>query len=149
MNEIGKFNANVDVIPNGLEKYMAFTISKDLVFIDTKQFTNSSLENLVKNLSDDDLKHLTQEFSSENLKLLKQKDAYPYEYMDSFERFSEKRLHDKKHFDRSLEDGEINDKGEKIDGYITDEEYLTCIKIWNRFNMKNMVDCHNHYLKKD
>ena len=69
--------------------------------------------------------------------------------MDSFERFSEKRLHDKKHFDRSLKDGEINDKGEKIDGYITDEEYLTCIKIWNRFNMKNMVDCHNHYLKKD
>ena len=55
----------------------------------------------------------------------------------------------KKHFDRSLKDGEINDKGEKIDGYITDEEYLTCIKIWNRFNMKNMVDCHNHYLKKD
>ena len=92
MNEIGKFNANVDVIPNGLEKYMAFAISKDLVFIDTKQFTNSSLENLVKNLSDDDLKHLTQEFSSENLKLLKQKDAYPYEYMDSFERFSGKTI---------------------------------------------------------
>ena len=92
MNEIGKFNANVDVIPNGLEKYMAFTISKDLVFIDTKQFTNSSTENLVKNLSDDDLKHLTQEFSSENLKLLKQKDAYPYKYMDSFERFSGKTI---------------------------------------------------------
>ena len=69
--------------------------------------------------------------------------------MDSFERFSEKRLHDKKYFYRSLKDGTINDKGEKTDGYITDEEYLTCIKIWNRFNMKNMVDYHNHYSKKD
>ena len=51
---------------------------------------NSSLEKLVKNLSDDDFKHLTQEFGSENLKLLKQKDTYRYEYMNSFERFSEK-----------------------------------------------------------
>ena len=50
---------------------MAFTINKNLVFIDSKQFLNSSLEKLVKNLSDDDLKHLTQEFGSENLKLLK------------------------------------------------------------------------------
>ena len=149
MNEIGKFNVAVDLIPNGLETYMVFTINKNLFLIGSKKIMNSSLEKLVKNLSADDFKHLTLEFGSENLKLLKQKDAYPYEYMDSFERFSEKRLHDKKHFDRSLKDGEINDKGEKIDGYITDEEYLTCIKIWNRFNMKNMVDCHNHYLKKD
>ena len=71
---------------------MAFTINKNLVFIDSKQFLNSSLEKLVKNLSDDDLKHLTQEFGSENLKLLKQKDAYPYEYTDSFERLSEKKI---------------------------------------------------------
>ena len=91
MSEIGKFNVKVDAIPNGLEKYMAFTINKNLVFIDSKQYMNSSLEKLVKNLSDDDFKHLTQEFGSEDLKLLKQKDAYPYEYMDNFERFSEKK----------------------------------------------------------
>ena len=119
MNKIGKFNVKVDVIPNGLEKYMVFTINKNLVFIDSKQFMTSSLEKLVKNLPDDDFKHLTQELGSENLKLLKQKDAYPYEYMDSFERFSVK-----KHFDRSLKGGTANDKGEKLDGHITDEEYL-------------------------
>ena len=45
------------------------------------QFMNSSLEKLVKNLSDNDFKYLTQEFGSKNLKLLKQKDAYPYEYL--------------------------------------------------------------------
>ena len=43
---------------------------------------NSSLEELVKNLSDDDFKYLTKEFSSKILELLKQKDAYPKEYMD-------------------------------------------------------------------
>ena len=54
------------------------------------QFMNSSLNKLVKNLSDEDFKYLVEEFGSENLELLKQKGAYPYEYMNSFERFNEK-----------------------------------------------------------
>ena len=29
------------------------------------------------------------------------------------------------------------------------KDYLTCEKIWNEFNMKNMDDYHAHYLKKD
>ena len=32
---------------------------------------------------------------------------------------------------------------------MSDEEYLTCSKIWNKFGMKNMSDYHDHYLKKD
>ena len=35
IQEIGKFDVKVNVIPNGLEKYMAFTINKNLVFIDS------------------------------------------------------------------------------------------------------------------
>ena len=38
---------------------------------------------------------------------------------------------------------------EKLDGYISNEDYLTCNNIWNRFSMKNMGDYHNHYLRKD
>ena len=96
---------------------------------------NFSLEKLVKNLSDYDFKHFTQEFGSAKLKLLKQKDAYPYEYMDSFERFSEKKNYlIKKYFYSSLKTGMVKE----LDVHITDEEYLTCIKIWNRFNMRNM-----------
>ena len=53
------------------------------------QFMNSSLKKIVKNLSDDDFKYSTEKFGSKNLELLKQKDAYPYEYMDSFIRFGE------------------------------------------------------------
>ena len=63
-----------------------FFLNKNLVFIDSMQFMNSSLDKLVKNLSDEDSEY----FSSENLELLKQKGAYPYEYMNSFERFNEK-----------------------------------------------------------
>ena len=84
MNEIGKVNVKIDVIPNRLDKYVAFTINKNLAFIDSKQCMNSSLQKLVRNLSDGNSKHLTEEFGSGNLKLLKQKDAYPYEYMHSF-----------------------------------------------------------------
>ena len=35
MQEISKFDVKVNVIPNGLEKYMIFKISNNLVFIDS------------------------------------------------------------------------------------------------------------------
>ena len=47
---------------------------------------------LAKNLSEEDFKYLVEEFGSKNLELLKQKGAYPYEYMNSFERFNEEKL---------------------------------------------------------
>ena len=37
----------------------------------------------------------------------------------------------------------------KLNGHASDKEYLACIKIWNKFNTKNMGDYHDHYLKKD
>ena len=40
--------------------------------------------------------YLTEEFDFKILEFLKQKDAYPYEYIDSFKRFSEEKLPDKK-----------------------------------------------------
>ena len=83
---------------------MAFFLNKNLVFIDSMQFMNSSLEKLVKNLSNNDFKYLTEEFGSKNLKLLKQKDAYPYEYMDSFKKINEEKLCDKKCFYSSASD---------------------------------------------
>ena len=48
-----------------------------------------------------------------------------------------------------MKDGTTGDNGEKLGGHVSDEEYLTCIKIWNKFNMKSMGDYHDHYLKKD
>ena len=85
---------------------------------------NSSLDKLVKNLSDDDFKYLTQEFSSKNLELLKKKDAYPYEDMDSFQRFGEEKLPDRECFYNSVKDRTTDDNGKKLDGHISDENYL-------------------------
>ena len=47
----------------------------------------SSLDALVKNLSDNDFKYLSQEFRGDLLELVKQKGVFPYEYMDSFKKF--------------------------------------------------------------
>ena len=45
--------------------------------------------------------------------------------------------------------GTTGDDGKKLDGHISDEEYLTCKNIWDKFEMKNMCDYHDHYLKND
>ena len=77
--KVGKFGVKISVIPNGSEKYMAFTINKNLIFIESMQFMNSSLDSLIKNLSDNGFKYLSEEFSGDLLKLVKQKGVYRYE----------------------------------------------------------------------
>ena len=67
--ELNKFVVKISVIPNRLEKNIAFSLNKNLVSIDSMQFVNSSLDKLVKNLSDEDFKYLVEEFGSENLEL--------------------------------------------------------------------------------
>ena len=79
------------------------------------------------------------DISLKNLvKFLKQKDPYLYENMSSFKRFREEKLPDKKCFYSFVKDGTTGGKGKKLDSHISDENYLTCNKIWNEFNMKNM-----------
>ena len=85
------------------------------------QFTNSSLEKLIKHFSDIDFKFLTEEFHPKNLELL--------EYMDSFKRFGEEKLPDRECFHSSLKDGTTVENGKKLDGHISDEDYLTSKKI--------------------
>ena len=72
---------------------------------------NSSLDKLVKNLSDEDFKYSVEEFGSKNLELLKQKGDYPYEYMNSSKRFNQKKLPARKYFHSSIKDGKIGDDG--------------------------------------
>ena len=100
-------------------------------------------------MSDHDFKYLTQEFGFKNLELLKQKDAFFDGHMNSFRRFNEEKLRDKKCFYSSVKDGKTGDNGKKLDGHLSNKDYLTCKKIWKKFNMKNMGDYHDHYLKKD
>ena len=79
--------------PNNMEKYMAFMLGKHLVFIDSLQFMSSSLDKLVSNLPHDAFKYISEEIQNDKIpKRMKQKGVYPYDYMDSFNRFSEKKL---------------------------------------------------------
>ena len=52
--ELNKFDVKIDVISSRLEKYMAFILNRNLVFINSMKFMNSTLEKLVKDLSDND-----------------------------------------------------------------------------------------------
>ena len=94
----------------------------------------NSLDKLVKNLSDEDFKYLVEEFGSENLELLKQKDAYPYEYMNSFERFNEEKSSAKKYFFSSTKKGKIGDDGKISDSHISFKNCLTCEKFGINLN---------------
>ena len=84
-------------------------------------------------------------FPSDKLEILKRKDAYPYEWVDSYEKFNYQQLLPKKCFYSSLKDG----KRDKNNGHISNEQYLHLQIVWNAFNFNTFEDFHNHYLKKD
>ena len=117
-------------MPNGLEKY--------LDFIGSMQFMNSSLDSLIKNLSDNDFKYFSAEFNGEFLELVKQKGVYPCEYMDNFQTFYENKLPDRCKFFSSLKDK-----------CITQKDYLKANNILNVFKMNAVGDHHDLYLKTD
>ena len=85
IEELGKFDFKIIVIPNGVEKYMSISLDIKLVFVDSFQYLSSSLDSLVKNLGEIDFKLLSQEFDCEVLDLVKQKGFYFCEYMSSLE----------------------------------------------------------------
>ena len=132
MQELGKFSLKINVMPNGLEKYISFSINNKLSFIYSFQFLSSSLDSLVKNSSKDDFKYLSQEFDNNILDLVQQKVFYPYEYMTDFKRFEEQ-LPSKEKLYSSL-------TGKKI----SNKKYDHILKVWNKFEMttiKNYQVC--------
>ena len=50
MQELGKLDFKINIITNGLEKYMSFNINNKSVFLDNFQILSSSLNSLTKNL---------------------------------------------------------------------------------------------------
>ena len=49
-------------------------------------------------------------------------------------------------FYSSAKNGTAGGDGKRLDGHISDEDNLTCKKIWKEFGMKNMGDYHDRYL---
>ena len=128
---------SINVIPNNMEKYMAFMLGNNLTFIDSLQFMNSSLDKLVSNLTEDVFKYTSEQFKDEKFNLMIRKGVYPYDFMDSFDKFDEK-LPSKKEFYSQLNDQDISQ-----------EDYEHAENVWNAFNLKNMGEYHDLYLKSD
>ena len=116
---------------------MSFTINDKLSFLDSVQFLSSSINSLVKNLSQNDFKYLSQEFDHNVSGLVKHKGCYPYVYKTDFEKFKEE-LPRKEKFYSSLTDKNIGHK-----------EYEHVLNVWKKFGMKTMKDYHDLYLKCD
>jgi hypothetical protein len=98
----------INCIPNNMEKYMTFGVGQ-LQFIDSLQFMNSRLDKLVANLQTENMVITAQSHTDTELALLRRKGVYPYEYVDSFERFDEARLPPKEAFYSHLKRKHISD----------------------------------------
>ena len=129
---------NINAIPNNMEKYMAFMLGNHLTFIDSFQFMSSSLEKLVSNLPRKSLKYTSQKFEGKKLDLMVRKGVYPYDYMDSFDKFEGKKLPTKEDF-FSIMNNE----------HITDKDYQHAQTVWETFMLKTMGEYHDLYLKSD
>ena len=155
VKNLGFTVGNIDCIPNNEEKYISFTkntevdtyidkkgepkpIYHKIRFIDSFKFMAASLDSLVNNLPEDAFNNLKKYYTGDKLSLVKRKGVYPYEYMDSLERFKETKLPPKEAFYSRLTEEDISD-----------EDYTHAKKVWKEFKMEHFQDYHNLYNKTD
>ena len=107
IRELAKYTTHMGVIAKNVEDYISFSIKVEvdkyvdkegnehpreieLRFIDSFKFMSSSLDSLVNNLAKGAHKFWGfEEYSDKQRELLIRKGTYPYEYMDSWNRFNE------------------------------------------------------------
>ena len=126
----------INAIPNNMEKYMAFILGNHINFIDSFQSMSSSLDKLVSKLPKDDLKYTSKEFTGKKLSLMSQKDIYPYDFMDSFERFDQMELPTKDQFYSILNDQ-----------HITNDEYNHAKKFGKPSTLRQWVNTMTYTLR--
>ena len=85
----------------------------------------------------DNLKYTSKKFKGEKLDLMARKGLYPYDYMDSFDKFNEK-LPTKEDFYSKMNNE-----------HITDKDYQRVHTVWETFMLKTMGDYHDLYLESD
>ena len=145
----------IECIPNNEEKYITFTKtiitgqytnkkgeSKNktfnIVFKDSLKFMLSSLGALVNNLPKNGFKNISKYYTPEEVELIKQKGFYPYEYMDTEEKFNDTKLPPREVFYSKL-----SGKG------ISEKDYKHACNVWNTFKMKTFKDYHKLYNETD
>ena len=142
---------NIDCIPNNEEKYISFsktivtgqyTNKKGeiknktfkIVFKDSLKFMSSSLGALVNNLPKDAFKNLLKYFTPKQAEILKQRGFYPYEYMNTEEKFNDTKIPPQEAFYSKL-----SGRG------ITEKDYKHAWNVWNSFKMKTFKEYHELY----
>lgn len=148
IRELANFEGEIKIIPQTKEKYLTLTkylitddphCSIQIKFLDSFQFLNSSLDNLSQTLSAKDFKHLYQEFKNEDqFNLMRKKNIYPYDYVDSWSKYDDKSLPDRKEFFNSLTQEDISN-----------DEYFQALHAWNIFNIQSLGEYTDLYLKSD
>lgn len=96
---------------------------------------NIKVEDVVKNINNK-FPNFLQHFAE--LTLLTQKGVYPYDFMDSFEKFEQTSF-------PSIEDCFNTLQNEKME----EDDYNRAQNVWKSFNIKNMGEYHDLYLKTD
>ena len=109
----------------------------ELRFIDSIKFMSSSLDSLVNNLANGGHQFFGFEsYNDHQCKLVIRKEIYPYEYMDSWDKFEEMSLPSIKRFNSNL-----NMSG------VSDTDYKHACSVWREFGIRNMGEYHDLYLK--
>ncbi|XP_037805797.1 uncharacterized protein LOC119599924 [Lucilia sericata] len=138
----------INIIPLNKELYISLskTINSDngrnieIRFLDSYRFMTSSLDNLVKNLTQDELK-VVKEFHSDDkskFNLLIRKGVFPYTYINSVEKLQEPCLPTIDEFFNKLTESECSI-----------EDYAHAQKVWNTFECKTLEDYLMLYLRSD
>ena len=145
IKQLSKSHGSIKCIPNNEEKYISFSKSLtmdekkriEIGYIDSFKFMASSIDSLSKNLSREQFREMSNVFDSDT-ELLIRKGVYPYDYMDSFARFDETELPPIEEFYAKLRNSNVSPK-----------HYEHAQKIWKHFDIKDMGECHDLYLKVD
>ena len=141
MQELGSIkNKPINCIASNTEKYISFSVG-NLQFLDSFQFMPSSLEKLIGNLAKEGAEKFQvtgRYIDPEKLPLLLRKGVYPYDYMDSFQKFQDRQLPPKEAFYSILQDQPV-----------ADDDYTHAQNVWNTFQIANMGEYHDLYLKSD
>ena len=123
-----------------MEKYLILEWGNHIVFKDSLQFLDVSLVRLAANLHKAGKENFTNflgEFpDDQNVDLLLRKGVYPYDYMDSWERFNEVELPAIQSFYSTLKDETISES-----------EYQHAKNVWNKFNCKNIGEYHDLWIR--
>ena len=138
MQAISRVEGKVSCIPNITEKYISFSLGQ-LRFIDSAQFLLASLDKLVAANPPEPFQITARyEPNQQRRELLLRKGVYPYEYMDSWERFTDTQLPPKTSFYIKL-----------TGNHISDEDYTHAQNVWKTFGCQNMGDYCDLYCRTD